>query len=96
MGSLRKRLGRLERVGGPKPEIPQSGLAAEVRALDANIKELDERIAGLEATMTEGELRACAAEDEAFTASLSGLTLDGKIEAFEAEIARMEGEPWEA
>jgi hypothetical protein len=63
VGSLRKRLGRLERVGGPTPEIPRPGLAAE---------------------------------DEAFTASLSGLTLDGKIEAFEAEIARMEGEPWEA
>lgn len=31
----------------------------------------------------------------AFMASLSGLTLDGKIEAFEAEIASMEGEPWE-
>jgi len=96
VGSLRQRLGRLERTNAPKPEIPASGLAAEVRTLDAEIKELDGQIAGLKATMTEGELRARAAEDEAFMASLSGLSLDEKIEAVEAEIARMEGEPWEA
>ncbi len=95
MGSLRKRLGRLERVGGPKAEIPASGLAAEVRALDIEIKELDEQTAGPEADMTEGELRACAAEDGAFMASLSGLSLDGKTEAIEREIARMEGESWQ-
>jgi hypothetical protein len=69
VGSLRNRLGKLERTNAPKPESPRSGLAAEVRALDAGIRELDEQIAGLEATTTEGELRALAAEDEVFTAS---------------------------
>jgi hypothetical protein len=77
VGSLDRRLRALEeRTPAPRP----SGLAEEVRALDAEIRALDEALAGREPDE----------ETEAFFESLEGLSLDEKIRALEEEIARVE------
>jgi hypothetical protein len=64
-----------------------------VRAGDRNIKRLEAEIAEAEVNMTPEELLALErSRREELDARLAGLSLDGKIEALEAEIAALNAE----
>lgn len=91
---MRRRLRRLESLQGggslgyPDPE-GYSGTAAEIREIDRRIAELEAEIT--EAGMSPEEVERSRAEAHAFMESLEGLSLDEKIEALEAEIAQPKG-----
>ena len=84
MGSLERRLRALE-VCNLQEEPPTSGTLEEIRAIDAEIARLEREMLaeGIDPQSTPGEV-------EEFMESLEGLTLDEKIAALEAEIAREE------
>jgi len=63
-----------------------------VRAGDRKIESLEREITEAEAAMTPEELAQQRAWDEEFDARTNRLSLDGKIEALEAEIAALNAE----
>lgn len=91
MGSLRRRVDRLEAGRDETTPVPETPLMKEIREIDEEARRLDREIDELEAA------GACAAAAEDGPA---GMELDEKIRYLEAEIAEMqisaEGGSWEA
>jgi hypothetical protein len=87
VGSLESRLRALEGRGGKSKRPPTSRTAEEFRAIDAEIRDLEEemRAEGIDPRETLGEVQA-------FLEGVEGLSLDEKIRALEEEIAREEQE----
>ena len=86
-----RRVRRLEERGREVESPPTSEALQEIRAIDAEIARLEDKIRALGKNPQD-----TPAEVGAFFARFEGLTLDEKIEALEGEIAREEqehGEP---
>ncbi len=91
--SVRTKLERLERRAFTLPPAQRySPLADEARELDREIKRLEAEIAEARVSMTPEELAQSRAEQEAFDARCTGLSLDEHIRVLEEEIALLEAD----
>lgn len=89
MGSIRRRLDRLDRlesglVGGVHPP----DLAKEVREIDETIRRLDREIEEVEATLSPEEVAETRRAHDAYMETLRGLSLDEAIVQLDMEIAK--------
>ncbi len=92
--SIKRRLERAEQRFENKQASPvvYSGLALEIREIDADIRRLTAEMEEARAGMTPEELARERAELEEFDASMDGLSLDEQIEALKDEVTRRETE----